>query len=47
MSAHFILYRIEFFTRSGSIDVKAAEKAYEWCKEKYDWFNGVSIVRRI
>ena len=34
------IFRIEFYTGDGSDDADAAERAYDWCKENYEWFNG-------
>lgn len=40
MSAGYGYFRIEFYTGNGSADVDAAKRAYDWCKENLDWFNG-------
>lgn len=34
------IFKIEFYTGDGSDDADAAERAYDWCKENYEWFNG-------
>ena len=44
MSADLGYYHIEFLKRDGSPDVDTAQRAFEWCRDEYDWFDKVNIT---